>query len=40
MARIIGDEGLYYYIQDVIVVPECQGRGIGKKLMARVMEYI
>jgi GNAT superfamily N-acetyltransferase len=40
MARIIGDRGLYYYIQDVIVIPEYQGRGIGRGLMAKVMEYI
>jgi GNAT superfamily N-acetyltransferase len=40
MARIIGDAGLVYYIQDVIVVPECQGHGIGTQLMDRVMGYI
>jgi len=40
MARIIGDEGLYYYIQDVIVIPEYQNKGIGKSLMRKIMEYI
>lgn len=40
MARIIGDAGLVYYIQDVIVVPECQRQGIGAQMMDRVMEYI
>ena len=40
MARIIGDEGLYYYIQDVIVIPAYQNKGIGKMLMNRIMEYI
>jgi GNAT superfamily N-acetyltransferase len=40
MARIIGDGGLVYYIQDVIVDPERQGEGIGKRLMDRVMNYI
>ena len=25
MARIIGDGGLAYYIQDVVVLPRCQG---------------
>ncbi len=40
MARVIGDGGLVYYIQDVIVVPECQRQGIGAKMMDRVMEYI
>jgi ribosomal protein S18 acetylase RimI-like enzyme len=40
MARIIGDGGMVYYIQDVIVDPSRQGQGIGKRLMDRVMEYI
>ncbi len=29
MGRIIGDEGLAYYIQDVIVLPKFQKRGTG-----------
>ena len=40
MARIIGDNGLVFYIQDVIVVPAYQNKGIGTKMMNKVMEYI
>jgi GNAT superfamily N-acetyltransferase len=40
MARVIGDGGLVYYVQDVIVIPEYQGLGIGGALMDRVMTYI
>ncbi len=40
MARVIGDGGLVYYIQDVIVVPACQRQGIGAQMMDRVMNYI
>jgi ribosomal protein S18 acetylase RimI-like enzyme len=40
MARIIGDGGLAYYIQDVIIKPEYQRKGIGTQLMNKVMEYI
>jgi GNAT superfamily N-acetyltransferase len=40
MARVIGDGGLAYYIQDVIVLPEHQGQGIGAALMDRVMAWI
>jgi GNAT superfamily N-acetyltransferase len=40
MARVIGDDGLVYYIQDVIVRPEYQRQGIGTKMMERVMTYI
>ncbi|UCF34574.1 MAG: GNAT family N-acetyltransferase [Phycisphaerales bacterium] len=39
-ARIVGDDGLYFYIQDVIVLPEYQGQGLGRRLMDRVMAYI
>ena len=38
--RVIGDGGMYFYIQDVIVLPEYQGRGIGRLLMNAVMEYL
>ena len=40
IARIIGDSGLYFYIQDVIVFPEYQGLGIGGLLMDEVMDYL
>ncbi len=40
MARIIGDGGMVYYIQDVIVLPTYQGQGIGVQMMDRVMDYI
>jgi GNAT superfamily N-acetyltransferase len=40
MARVIGDGGLVYYIQDLIVLPEHQGRGIGSAMMARLMAYV
>ena len=38
--RIVGDGGLYYYIQDLIVHPEFQRNGIGKRLMGELMSYI
>lgn len=37
--RIIGD-GLYFYIQDVIVHPKHQGQGLGKILMQNLMDYL
>lgn len=40
MARVIGDGGLVYYIQDVIVFPPYQRQGIGTRLMDRIMAYI
>jgi ribosomal protein S18 acetylase RimI-like enzyme len=40
MARIIGDSGIAYYIQDVIVKPDYQRQGIGTQLMNKIMEFI
>jgi len=39
MARFIYD-GLQILLMDVIVMPEYQGRGIGKRMMQDVMDYI
>ncbi len=38
--RIIGDSGIYFYIQDVIVLPDFQGKGIGKRIMDAIMDYL
>lgn len=40
MARMIGDKGLDYYIKDVVVRPEYQGRGIGRTLINELLKYI
>jgi len=39
-ARVVGDGGMYFYVQDVIVLPEHQGRGIGDLVMDAVMTYL
>jgi GNAT superfamily N-acetyltransferase len=39
-ARVVGDSRTVFYIQDVIVKPECQKQGIGLALMNQVMEFI
>jgi GNAT superfamily N-acetyltransferase len=39
-ARIVGDGGVYYYVQDVIVTPEHQRRGVGDLVMAEVWGYL
>ena len=40
MARMIGDMGLCYYIKDVVVRPEYQGKGIGKTLINELLKFI
>lgn len=38
--RIVGDGGIYFYLQDVIVLPAHQGRGLGDRIMQRLMTYL
>ena len=39
MGRIIGDGGCFFQIVDVAVVPAHQGKGLGKRIMATLIEY-
>lgn len=38
--RITGDGGIYFYIQDILVVPEFRGRGIGTEIMKRITHHL
>ena len=40
MGRVIGDGGCFYHIVDIAVLPEHQGQGLGKRIMAAIMAYI
>ncbi len=40
MARMIGDMGLNYYIKDVVVRPEYQGKGIGRMLIDELLKFV
>lgn len=40
MGRIIGDGAIYYYIQDIVVSPEHQNKGLGKLILETLMEYL
>lgn len=40
MGRILGDNAIYFHIQDVIVRPEFQGQGIGRLIMDELLDYI
>ena len=38
--RVVGDGGLYFYVQDIIILPTFQGEGLGKRLMQAIMVYL
>ena len=40
MARVVGDGGYVYFICDVIVRPEYQSRGIGRKIIETVLAWL
>lgn len=40
MGRLVGDGAMYWYLQEIIVLPEYQGKGIGRKIVNRLIEYI
>lgn len=34
MGRVIGDNGCFFIVVDIAVIPELQGRGLGRRIMA------
>lgn len=40
MGRLVGDGAMYWYLQEIIVLPEYQGKGIGKRIVNRLLEHI
>ncbi len=40
MARLISDGGYVAYLADVIVLPEYQGKGVGRLIVEDVMKFI
>lgn len=38
--RIIGDKAIFLYIQDIMVVPEYQGKKIGTEIIKRLLDKI
>ncbi len=40
LGRVIGDGAVYYYVQDVIVLPDYQKKGVGKLLMDEIENFL
>lgn len=38
--RIIGDKTMFLYLQDIIVIPEYQSKGIGTGIMHRLLDKV
>ena len=39
MGRLVGDGALFCQIVDICVLPEFQGRGLGKRVMSALMDF-
>jgi len=40
MGRLLGDGALFWYINDILVLTEHQGKGIGKNIVNKLIQYI
>ncbi|GAA6203446.1 GNAT family N-acetyltransferase [Thalassotalea sp. SU-HH00458] len=40
MARVIGDGVMYFYIQDLVVSPQFQQKGVGHAIMQELESYL
>lgn len=40
MGRLVGDGAMYWYLQEIVVLPEYQGIGIGTSIVNYLLEYI
>ncbi|RCS31286.1 N-acetyltransferase [Rhodanobacter denitrificans] len=40
MGRVIGDGGCFYQVVDIAVLPAHQGKGLGKRIMREIMDYL
>lgn len=40
MGRLVGDGGCFVQVVDIVVLPSYQGRGLGRGIMAALMDHI
>lgn len=40
MGRIVGDGAVICYIQDLVVIPEAQGKGVGSLIINELISYV
>lgn len=40
MGRVVGDKAVISYVQDLIVVPKAQGKGVGSMILQELIKYV
>lgn len=40
MGRLVGDGVMYWYLQEIVVLPKYQGIGIGTAIVSKLLNYI
>jgi ribosomal protein S18 acetylase RimI-like enzyme len=40
MGRVVGDDGLFYQVVDIVVEPEHQRRGLGKVIVGKIVDHL
>ena len=40
MGRLVGDGVMYWYLQEIVVLPQYQGKGIGTAIVKKLLDYI
>lgn len=40
MGRLVGDGVMYWYLQEIVVLPEYQRQGIGTRIVKRLIRYV
>ena len=40
MGRIVGDGAIFFYVQDIAVLPQWQGRGVGKAILSALVGWV
>ena len=40
MGRVVGDGAVICYVQDLVVRPDCQGKGYGSAILESLKEYV
>lgn len=40
MGRVVGDGGIFFYVQDVAVVPAWQRRGVGTAMLSQLVRWV